>query len=531
MLNRIRTIPDKIRHLWRAARLHRQRIAAESSLKIIPPAGPPLVHGPVLVDAAWDNPNYWVRYQILRAALGLAAVEEVGLLGRFRRREQLGTLKRLGIRRHFDLMDFADIPPAIREEARRRCDPARTQADALAWRLPLDFPADFLYDQVLKVQRRASIDFDDPAFLENTALCLHYLALYDRLLARERPGLVISAHNIGLYATLVWAALKRGIPVIVPFGDLGVMRFWHLTDAAQMYDFMDRPRPGDLAALTPAQTDALEQMGRIALSLRLGGMTTNLGASFAYAPDKDAVDRSDICRQLGFDPARPLVGVYAANWFDYPHALGMSLFENFYDWLNATLEAAAVQQDVQWLFKAHPVDAWYGGLTLGDLIDVARFPHIRLAPGHWHGAAMLKALDAFITYHGTVGIEAAALGKPVLVADKGWYDDWGFVKSPRSRQEYLDWLATAWWEDMDQAKNARLACIFAGCYWGKPVWQDGFLLEDDSRQWAIYPLIPPLIRQRRHILEQETALLREWFLSGQPHYHTYKMSRAGQYSP
>jgi hypothetical protein len=58
---------------------------------------------------------------------------------------------------------------------------------------------------------------------------------------------------------------------------------------------------------------------------------------------------------------------------------------------------------------------------------------------------MLATLDAFVTYHGTVGIEATALGKPVLVADQGWCQDWGFVTGPTSRLEYLELLPTQWW--------------------------------------------------------------------------------------
>src|SRR4030095_9978942 len=54
--------------------------------------------GEVLIDAQFDNPNYWLRVSLLRAALGLAYGNETGLLGGFRRDECSRTMRILGIR-------------------------------------------------------------------------------------------------------------------------------------------------------------------------------------------------------------------------------------------------------------------------------------------------------------------------------------------------------------------------------------------------------------------------------------------------
>ncbi len=531
MLNYISKLTDNLSEAIKKIRYERQRRKAESHFRLISHRLPPLVSGTVLVDAGWDNPNYWLRYSILRRGLNLSAAEEVGLLGKYRRREQLGTLKRLGIKRYCDLMDQGEVRAEDNDLALRLCQEARHQQDVLAWKLPLDFPADFLYDYLLKVQGQPYIDFSAPSFFEHTRLFLHHLSMVEAILETEQPSLVISSHNVGLFAPLVWAAAVRGIKVIVPFGDAGLMRFWLLSDLGEFYDFMDCPKYADFQRIGAEQRQALARVGEEALRQRLGGLTTNLGATYAYARRQTRVDRAGICREFGWNADKPIIGVYAPNWFDFPHFLGMKNFANFYDWVTATLEVAGRQKEFYWIFKPHPVDEWYGGLSLADLVDVEQAPHIRLSHPDWNGEALLETLDAFVTYHGTVGIEASALGKPVLVADQGWYQDWGFVKAPTSRLEYLELLPTQWWEEMDLAHNAGLARIFAGWYWGKPAWQNGFLLEDDSEQWKIYQKTPPLIANHRDIIYKELDLLREWFKDGHPHYHTFKMMRATQYVP
>ena len=204
-------------------------------------------------------------------------------------------------------------------------------------------------------------------------------------------------------------------------------------------------------------------------------------------------------------------------------------FRDFYDWIQAILEVAKNNMDVNWLFKAHPCDQWYGGITLKDLVNVEECDHINHVPDDWNGAALIEVTDAIITYHGTIGLEATARGKPVLIADKGWYEDWKFVKCPKSRQEYLNLLNENWWEGMDLTENARLAQVFAGWYWGRPAWQQDFLLKDDSHQGAIYDSITSLLENNKDVIYKEVNSLHKWFESDIQHYHVHKMMQTNQY--
>ena len=69
------------------ARLYRTRAAArwrrdgETILADFMTGAEPRFKGAVLVDAMWDNPNYWIRYALFRAAVGSAGGREVGMVG------------------------------------------------------------------------------------------------------------------------------------------------------------------------------------------------------------------------------------------------------------------------------------------------------------------------------------------------------------------------------------------------------------------------------------------------------------------
>src|SRR6185437_1343735 len=53
---------------------------------------------------------------------------------------------------------------------------------------------------------------------------------------------------------------------------------------------------------------------------------------------------------------------------------------------------------------------------------------------------LLRAARLVLPFVSTIGIEAAAMGKPVLVSGACYYSDLGFVWSAGSREEYFDLL-------------------------------------------------------------------------------------------
>ncbi len=478
----------------------------------------------LLIDGQWDNPHYWYRLSLLRAALGSAGAEEIGFTGEWQAAPVRQTFSRLGID---DLRSYVPSAAAGAQMARAAEIVARlrTPDDLLALKLPLGMPAGIVYDGILKRIRQAEIDPRHSQLVPLLAEALAAIELADALLAETRPDLLVLSHAVGFaYGALAWCAVRRGVSAIVLYGNYGVPRFFRLGSLDDIYDWNNGIDAAEIDALASHRADALADAGRAYLARRLSGATDDIGGRSAFAAAQIRSDRAMIAGAFGWDPERPIVSVYASNWFDFPHACGLSQFRDLKDWLAATVQEAAAHHDANWLFKPHPCDAWYGGITLADLMPETRPAHLALAPANWNGAAVTAASDALVTLHSTGGIEYAAAGKPVLLADRGWYDRAGFALRAGSRPAYAALLRSRWWEGMDLARMRRRAAIFAGAYFCAPSWQDPIVTSDDSARGALYTPLRGILDRRAEI-EREVGLLRAWLQDGTPRYHSFKMLR------
>jgi hypothetical protein len=508
----------------------RKRAETEAMLGALALKSETLFDGVVLVDASFDNPNYWLRFSLLRSALGLAHGHEIGFLGEFRRYHCRATLRRFGINR---IESYQDITVSV--DTRRQADTliAKTKIpeDILTWKLPDDINPSILYDGILKRQRLAAVDVRHPGFPRLVHEALASIERSRRLLDRHKFDLLVISHPFNfVLGTLAWQALARGIEAVLPFGLFGGLRFTRFFAPDDLVRFYDRPTRAEIDSLPPDKADALAAVGRVYIQGRLGGAASDLASQYAFQHNCGFIDREQMCRKFGWDPRKPVVGFYASNWYDWPHQLGMTQFRDFLDWTQATYQSACANKSVNWLFKRHPAEDWFGGISLADVFgDFGVVPHVALAEKNWNNAHVMQSIDALVTYHGTAGIEFAAQGKPVLVPDRGKYDDCGFVMVAESRQRYLDLLARDWWHDVNREDARRRAEIFAGWWFCMPDWQRGFVLQEDATQDALYDTIPGLLRNNRAAIDRELSELRSWWQSGHQYYHTTKMARADHY--
>lgn len=477
----------------------------------------------LLLDGHFMNPGYWYRLQLLRAAVGADQGDELAFVWRHNTAECTRILQTLGVRKIITYFPRTD--QKLCSEARRLASSLRSGDDLLNLQFPYEVPASFLYDTTLKRQRAATINVSDPLIERDICEFLSSIDAAHRLIEGHYPDLIAMSHAITSQCTpLAWLGARQGIPVVTLFGNYGTPRFWRMNQPDDIFNGMDRPEKQDLDILPTSQADALAEIGKRYLDLRFSGKTNDLGGRMAFSGSTEP----RILHSTG--DSRPVVAVYASNWFDFPHALGMSRFRDFLDWIESTLQVAMLTPSVRWLFRAHPCDKWYGGITLSDKMPECLPEHIMLVPNDCPGSLVMDMADALITYHGTAAIEYAAQGKPVLVPDRGWYHDCGFVLYPDSRQHYLDLLSTDWFNRVDTRSASRRAEIFAGWYFCTPDWQAKGTLLDDSERALQQQRIINLIKDEGSSVGKEILSIRNWMKSGTPGYHTFKMKQADAYS-
>jgi hypothetical protein len=56
-------------------------------------------------------------------------------------------------------------------------------------------------------------------------------------------------------------------------------------------------------------------------------------------------------------------------------------------------------------------------------------------------------------------------------------------------------------------------------------------MQDDSRQDEIYHSLPSFLDNNVLALERELDDIREWYATGHPYFHFYKMARAKDFQP
>lgn len=493
----------------------------------------PAVAGTVLVDAAWDNANYWIRYSLLRAALNLEQADEIGVLGPFQRQRALGALDAFDIR---SVRDAAVSRSRIRAQlphARALLAGISHPAQILQMQLPHAFPAAMLYDGILKRQRMGSVDTADPMLPYYVAEALAALDRAAEILSKTDPALVILSHGTNFYfGSFAWLAARRGTKVILLQGDAGSLRAIQFRDPADIFNSIARPLSVDAAAADISQSQALERAGQEYLGYRMGGRATDVGSIYAYNKRTADVTKAEIASRCGWRVDAPIVLVMAPNWFDYPHGFGDFEYRDFVDWMEDVVAAAREVTGVNWLFKSHPCDDWYGSINGKKLADMVPrdSANAALVDKSWNGTPLLKAVDGVLTFHGNGGIEAASLGKPVLLPYLGWYGHFGFAKAAKSRAEYRSILREAWWREAlpDAVKLAR---TFAGWLYCVPEWHRNYTFLDDSNQDAIWWDLGRFLSNNAAEIAREIEMLRAWFLSDAPFYNVFKMRLAVDYLP
>lgn len=197
---------------------------------------------------------------------------------------------------------------------------------------------------------------------------------------------------------------------------------------------------------------------------------------------KKAMDKEALVRQLELDPGRRIVAIFPHIFWDATFFWGIDLFENYEHWFVETVKSACKNTAVNWIIKVHPANivknhrdgvcAEHSELTsirqtIGELP-----PHVKLlhAETEISTLSILKAIDACVTVRGTIGIEAACFGVPVLTAGTGRFDKMGFTLDSSSPEEFLGRLANVQNIARLTPEETELALKYAwGVLIGRPV--------------------------------------------------------------
>lgn len=157
--------------------------------------------------------------------------------------------------------------------------------------------------------------------------------------------------------------------------------------------------------------------------------------NYQLAPQSENTENYDILVPLN------IFWDSAALWVD-------CVFDNWVDWLKELISFVYNHTDATMLIREHPAQNLFRKFKYVDLIESIGYnaaeygERIKIikADAPVNTYSVLKKAKVVLPYTSTLGIEAAIMGKPVIMHTNIYYNNTSFVKSASTREEYFSYL-------------------------------------------------------------------------------------------
>ncbi len=317
----------------------------------------------------------------------------------------------------------------------------------------------YVSSTLMRQTRKGSLDLGDPALRERVvdglAASIAFVEGAERMVLRLAPAAqVLLDRGYSPYGEIFDVCINRGIPVYT----------WnaaHRDNTLMLKRYHAGNRDAHPSSLSPESWARLldapwsererERLNReLAESYNNGEWYGEVGTQFG----KRVCSKEEITTRLGLDPGKKTAVVFAHIFWDATFFWGEDLFRDYEDWFVETVRAACANDRLNWLIKVHPANLIKDvrdGVS-GDPSEVLALrnrigqlpPHVKVIPADTDitTLSLFDVTDYCITVRGTVGMEAALLGKNVITAGTGRYDRHGFTTDFATRADYLARLAT-----------------------------------------------------------------------------------------
>jgi len=198
--------------------------------------------------------------------------------------------------------------------------------------------------------------------------------------------------------------------------------------------------------------------------------------------------KNEIYKKLNINPNKKIGVIFSHILYDLIYAYGSDVHNNYFNWLGYTMQIVSKLNNTQWLLKVHPSNVWRNELHnqlqgnyeeervlkkfLGEIMpsNIQLISHkIDILPYE-----LMKIADACITIRGTAAIEMATMGKIIISAGTGRFDDFNFVNIAKDSIEYEKMLKNFDDGDLSQfysaeqtVKNSKI--FYYGLFHCKPI--------------------------------------------------------------
>jgi len=157
---------------------------------------------------------------------------------------------------------------------------------------------------------------------------------------------------------------------------------------------------------------------------------------------------SAIVRELGLDPARPLIGLLTNVVWDAQLHYPANAFPNMLDWIVRTVEYFRSRPELQLVIRVHPAEVRGSVPSRQRVVEELRRhvpalpPNVFVIPpdSRISTYAIMAECDAALIYGTKTGVELTSVGIPVVVAGEAWIRNKGLTRDASSAAHYFQLL-------------------------------------------------------------------------------------------
>jgi hypothetical protein len=317
-------------------------------------------------------------------------------------------------------------------------------------------------------------DQDRGIIAQSVATSMRYAKGAQRIVRTANPGLALFID--GVYSPegeLFDTCLANGVPAIS--WDVG-----HKNSSLMFKRYTAANRDHHPWSLSRRSWQSIQQMAwtkecrnQLEQELYNSYVSGNWYGANGTQFNKRLLATAELRQRIGLNPERKTVFIFPHILWDAALFWSKCLYDNYEEWLIETVRAACKNDKVNWVIKIHPAHVGKGiveGFKGEPAEIVVLRKHIGKLPGHIflieaetdiNTLSLFPLMDYCVTVCGTIGIEAARLGIPVLTAGAGRYSHRGFTVDSESREEYQEKLANIQKIPPLSAKQTELAERFA----------------------------------------------------------------------
>lgn len=293
------------------------------------------------------------------------------------------------------------------------------------------------------------VDLDNPkeesVFREKLAYAMISAKIASVIFEKENPDIIFMLH--GIYSS--WGPFlsyfrQKGKEAYVYDNRLSKLGYFTFHHNCEPYKAFDMESWRDFSRL-PLKKEEETQLDAY-LGERFSG---KVGEYLVYKGDfnNESAKNYILKSLLKNNYARRYVLYPNVGWDGSIKGDTSEVFENMFDWIDKTIDFFKKNKDKQLIIKSHPAE------IVSDGCNITVEEHIikkhGLLPDNiaiLKPDVPLKAYDIIgpeticLTYDGTIGLELALLGFPVLAVAETHYRDTGVVKRIKSLDEYFKLL-------------------------------------------------------------------------------------------